>query len=300
MMYTGYHQISFEYYEHIASGSLSCYIAKDGNPNAEKAQLTRFRVLVPNYSDSQIDYIINTHTYFGFPDKYYLQGYADDSIANVALDGQTLWYDWEWDLGSTHLYAWGGGFSYPLQQQYVGWRNIQFSYGENTAGGLLDFRYISQTKQPDSIGGPKFWTKVHAEGTNYLTMYEAKAWTGSKWFSDPGTSMRTISTTVEVLVNATDTNTFLPLPQQAQVSLSLYNLSSLYSRYTPQDIMVVVNMTYTYFIGDSLFYGMPIVFQPYSVVARVADQGSMMYIPYPSLIFYNQTHNSPISTEWKW
>jgi hypothetical protein len=261
--------------------------------------MDRFRIYVPNYSDTKYEYTVTMHTWCSMKDDYFLIGYADDYIDDVCVDG-LVWQDWMWDMGEYDaIYAWGDGFMYPLGWQN-GWHNITFTFGEIWLAGLLDFQYISKTQQPDRIGLPKFWTKVSAtEASPYLKIYESKAWTGSKWLSTPGTSMRTITTTVQVLANTTDTNTFYPAPQEAQVSLTLYNLSTLYPTWSYQDIGVVVNLTYTYFIDGSVTYGMPIWFYPYNVEVKLAEQDYMLYMPTPSLVFYNQTQTSFISTEWK-
>lgn len=166
--------------------------------------------------------------------------------------------------------------------------------------GFWIFSTFSKTQQPDKIGPPKFWTKVSATAaSSYLEIYEASAWTGSKWLSEPGTSMRVITTTVQVLVNTTDTNAFYPFSQEAQISVTLYHLSTIYPTYSYQDIGVVVNLTYTDFVEGSLYYGMPIWFYPYNVEVKLGEQDSMLYMPYPSLVFYNQSQTSFISTEWR-
>jgi len=299
----GHHYISFKYEENIGGGELWCCLAKNNRIEDGVAQMTRFRICVPPYSQSETSYGLRTYTYFpsDIPqDKFFLDGYANDFIEYVRVDGNLKWTDWMWDLGPNYgaIYGWQDGFTYPLGQPF-GWHDVTFNLG-NWGSGFLDFRYISKEKETEKIGEPKFWTKVTVpQETDYLRIYKTEAWTGSEWLSAPGTSMRNIATTIKILANATNTGIFIPASQEAQVTLSLYNLSTLCTKWSHQDIAVVVNVTYNYFIDGSVLYGMPIVFHPHTVEVKLAEQGSMLYEPFPSLVFWNYTHRGFVSPEWK-
>ncbi|MGC8940401.1 MAG: hypothetical protein ACP5KU_07905, partial [Candidatus Bathyarchaeia archaeon] len=112
------------------------------------------------------------------------------------------------------------------QKSQNGWHTIKFTYGEIWAAGVLDFQYISRTNQPAKIGNPRFWGRISdpkspypPENTRHLEIYDVKAWAGSKWTSTTGGSVRTFAVGLKILANATDTNTFYPIPQEAEVTL---------------------------------------------------------------------------------
>ncbi|MEM1552012.1 MAG: hypothetical protein QXH03_05035 [Candidatus Bathyarchaeia archaeon] len=169
-------------------------------------------------------------------------------------------------------------------------------------GGLLDFQYVSRSNQPAKIGNPKFWTSIStSEASSYLKIYASKVWIGSEWLGNVAISPYITVTTVRVLVNATSDNPYyLSIPQEAQVSLILYPLLLEWPEpISYVDIGVVVNLTYTYYIEDSLIYGMPIWFEPYSIEAKTPEQGAMLYIPQKSMVFCTQSNTSFVSPEWK-
>jgi hypothetical protein len=295
---SGYHLIEFEFFESSGSGWLNFHVATAAS---NYAWLVRFRIYVPNYSNNEYRYTVKTSTILPIDDHYFLKGYADDFIDDLYLDG-LYWQDWEWDMGPTYgvINAWGDGFLYPMGYRQKEPLDVTFTFGEKEGAGLLDFQFISWTSQQSRISNPIFWTKASAEeATSYLKIYEAKAWTGSKWTAEPGRSMRLISTTLRVLVNTTDPSTFHPAPQEAEVSLVLGWLDPAPKRNVVQDIGVMINLTYTYFIDGSVVYGMPIWFDAQSIEVRLAEQGSALYMPYPSIVFNTQSNNSFISPQWK-
>jgi hypothetical protein len=160
--------------------------------SGQYAWLSRFRIYIPNYSDTEYNYTVRTRTYFP-GDTFFLGGYADDFIDNVYVDVGLIWQDWEWDMGSSYgaVYAWGDGFMYPLDWQYD-WHNITFTFGEIEDAGLLDFQYISWTNQRNRIGNPKFYSVGSLNTGNYITIDSAMFYGGSKWKdeSDPEFSER--------------------------------------------------------------------------------------------------------------
>jgi hypothetical protein len=294
----GYHLLEFEYGEQWAYGILRFHVA---TASGQPAWLSRFRTYVPNYSNTKYEYTVKTSTILPIDDHYFLKGYADDFIDDLYLDG-LYWQDWEWDMGPTYgvINAWGDGFLYPMGYRQKEPLDVAFTFGEKEGAGLLDFQFVSWTFQQSRIGNPIFWTKASAEeATPYLQIHGAKAWTGSKWTAEPGRSMRLISTTLRVLVNTTDPNTFHPAPQEAEVSLVLGWLDPAPKRNVVQDIGVMINLTYTYFIDGSLVYGMPIWFDAQSIEVRLAEQGSALYMPAQSIVFNTQSNNSFISPQWK-
>jgi len=291
---SGYHLLEFELIEIAGAGSLNFHIA---TATEEYSWLVRFRIYVPDYNDNLYNYTVRTNTNFMISDNYFIKGYADDFVDHLKLGGGLLWQDWEWD---TRIHR-------PIHKLYPipyldppAERDIEFTFGEIENGGLLDFQIISWAHQQDRIGNPRFWTKASViEATPYIEICEAKAFTGSKWISDPGRSVREISTTLRVLTNTTDPDLFIPAPQEAEVSLILTWLDPLYDTGSLQDIGVMINLTYTYFIEESMLYGMPIWFDAYSIDVRLTEQGNALFMPSPALVFNDVSERSFISPEWK-
>jgi len=213
----GYHLLELEYLESMGAGLINFAVKTANN---EYAWLDRFRMCVPNYSDNEYRYTVKTRTYFPI-DYFFLGGLADDFIDDVYLDNTFLmWRDWEWDSkpgAEGDIFNWD--FMYPLGQ-LSGWHDINFTFGEIWRGGLLDFQYLSRTQQQDRIGNPKFWTKIYPPSSSSLTIYNGIAFAGSKWDSIPGSRQR-FTAGIRVLANTTDTSTFYPAPQEAEVSLFL-------------------------------------------------------------------------------
>ncbi|MEM3827808.1 MAG: hypothetical protein QXP36_01135 [Conexivisphaerales archaeon] len=304
---SGYHLLELEYLESTGGGLINFTIKTQG----EYAWLDRFRIYVPNYGDSEVRYTVKTCTYFpgdtfflGSSANQYL--YVDDYIDDVYVDAGLLWEDWMWNMGEYGaIYAWGDGFLYPLGWQ-SGWHTIKFTYGEIWGPGLLDFQYISQTNQPAKISNPRFWARISEPSSPYppgnirhLKIYDVKAWAGSKWASTIGGSVRTFAFGLKILANATDTNTFYPIPQEAEVTLILDMLGYELPYLSPQDIGLHINVTYTYFDEQSFVYSFPIWFEANSIELKVATQGAMLYAPYPSIVFTTQSSTSFITPEWK-
>jgi hypothetical protein len=295
----GYHLLEFEFGEQWGYGILRFHVATG---SGQYTWLSRFRVYVPNYTDAEVKYTVKTCTYFPY-DQYFLVGYADNYISSVWVNTSQIWADWEWDMGQNYgaLYAGESGFCYPLGYR-ESWRDVKFTFGEEWAYGLLDFQYVSRSNQEAKIGNPRFWTRVStSEASSYLKIYESKAYIGSQWLGDVATSPYMTDTTVRVLVNATSDNPYyMSLPQEAQVSLLLYPLILQWPEpINYVDIGVIFNLTYTYYDENSLYYGMPIWFEPYSIEVKTPEQGSMAYIPETSLVFCTQSDTSFISPEWK-
>jgi len=119
-------------------------------------------------------------------DDYFLKGYADDFIDDVHVDG-LVWQDWMWDMGEYGaIYAWGDGFCYPLgnleNNTGLNAYSISFKFGEKWAAGLLDFQYISWTKQQGRIGLPKFYASANiANLGSHIALNEGKIYGGSRW-----------------------------------------------------------------------------------------------------------------------
>jgi hypothetical protein len=254
---------------------------------------------VPNYSNTEVKYTVKTKTYFPY-DQYFLVGVANDYINSIWIDASEIWADWEWDMGTTYGTLYNARFCYPFDSR-EGWRNIKFTFGEWGAG-LLDFQYVSRSNQKAQLENPEFWTKINeSEASSYLKIFQSKVWMGSNWLGDAGTSPYITATAVRVLVNATDNNPYyLPIPQEAQVSLMLYQLPLEWPKPVNYvDIGVIVNLTYTYYDENNLCYSLPIWFEPYSVEVRTAEQGTMLYIPQSSMVFCNQSSTSIVTPQWK-
>lgn len=258
--------------------------------------LSRFRIYIPNYSDNTYKYTVKTYAYFPPTDYYYLGGYADDYISDVYLGVGCIYHDWEWNSqnGAGNIFRWD--FMYPLGT-LSGWNDVKSTYG-NKKDGVLDFQYLSRTLQQDRIGNPKFWTKIYPPSSSALTLYDGIAFAGSKWDSIPGSRQR-FTAGIRVLANATDTNTYYPIPQEAEVSLFLDVPGPPWNKNSYQDIGVYINLTYTYYIEESLTYGMPIWFEPYLISVNMPTQGYMLYMPTPSIIYSTQSEKSFVSPEWK-
>jgi len=305
---TGYHLLELKFGEQWSGGKLQFNIA---TASGEKAWMDRFRIYVPNYSNTEVRYTVKTYTYFpgdtfflGSSANQYL--YVDDYIDDVYLDARLLWQDWMWNLGSYgSIYAWQDGFLYPLGWQN-GWHTITFTYGNIQGTGLLDFQYISQTNQPAKIGNPRFWAKIsepkspYSPGDiRYLKVYDVKSWAGSKWASSVGGSVRMFAVGLKILANVTNDQTFYPIPQEAELTLILDMLGYELPYLTPQDIGLHINVTYTYFDENSFVYSFPIWFETKNIELKVPDQGQMLYLPFPSIVFSNQSSTSFITSEWK-
>jgi len=305
---SGYHLLELEYLENIGGGLINFTIKTANN---EYAQMDRFRIYVPNYSDSEVRYTVKTYTYFP-GDTFFLGSsanqhlYVDDYVDDIYVDVGLLWQDWMWNMGDYgSIYAWQDGFLYPLGWQ-TGWHTIKFTYGEIWGPGLLDFQYISQANQPAKIGNPRFWAKIsepkspYSNGNiRYLKIYNINSWAGSKWASTVGGSTRMFAVGLKILANVTDEQTFYPIPQEAEITLILDLLGYELPYLSPQDIGLHINVTYTYFDESSFVYSFPIWFEAQSIELKVATQGSMLYVPYPSIVFTTQSSTSFITPEWK-
>jgi hypothetical protein len=195
----GYHLLEFEFVDVSGGGSLNFHVATAAS---QYAWLSRFRIYVPNYSDNKYEYTVKTHSNFPISDTYFLKGYADDFIDNLKLGGGLLWLDWEWDMGEyDRIYSWEDGFIYPLGYlDPAAWRDIEFTFGEILGEGLLDFQYISWTYQSVKIGAPIFLAKCESDtidGSPWA-ITDKKAYAGSEWYSEPGTSDRKFSVNQEI------------------------------------------------------------------------------------------------------
>lgn len=294
----GYHLLEFEFVDISGGGSLNFHVATGAS---QYAWLVRFRIYVPNYSDTKYEYPVTTTTWCSMKDDYFLIGYADDFIDDICVDG-LVWQDWMWDMGPNYgaIYAWGDGFCYPLgnleNNTGLNAYSISFKFGEINATGLLDFQYISWTKQQDRIGRPKYCAKVDiVPASEYLIIYESSAWTGSEWISHPGRSLRTITTTVEFFVNITEDAKWWGLesnPQRVRVAMILDWLDPLCNVGSPMDIGVYFNIT-------CLEGSWPI--SPYfdaSTAVVLPQQDNMMRMPPSALIFNDQSDRSFISPGW--
>jgi hypothetical protein len=290
---SGYHLIEFEFIEVSGGGWLNFHVA---TATGNYAWLSRFRIYVPNYSDTKYEYTVKTNTYFPPTDYYYLGGYADDYISEVYLGVGCIYHDWEWNSqsGIGDIFRWD--FMYPLGT-LSSWNDVKLTYG-NKKDGVLDFQYLSRTLQQDRIGKPKFWTKIYPPSSSALTLYDGIAFAGSKWDSIPGSRQR-FTAGIRVLANATDTDTYYPIPQEAEVTLFLDVPGPPWDKNTIQDIGVYINLTYTYYIDGSLIYGMPIWFEPYLISVNMPTQGYMLYMPTSSIVSCNQSTTSFITPEWK-
>ena len=195
----GYHLLEFEFVDVSGGGSLNFHVATAAS---QYSWLSRFRIYVPNYSNNKYEYTVKTHSNFPISDTYFLKGYADDFIDNLKLGGGLLWLDWEWDMGEyDRIYSWEDGFIYPLGYlDPAAWRDIEFTFGEILGEGLLDFQYISWTYQSVKIGAPIFLAKCESDtidGSPWA-ITDKKAYAGSEWYSEPGTSDRKFSVNQEI------------------------------------------------------------------------------------------------------
>jgi hypothetical protein len=199
----GYHLLELEYLESRGGGLINFTVK---TANSEYAWLDRFRIYVPNYSDSECKYGAGAWTTFSMEDDYYLIGYADDYIEAVHTDG-LLWDNWMWSLGSEKICAWGDGFSYPLGHRlrdYSVW--VNFTFGEIQSEGLLDFQVVSWTFQQDKIKSPRFYASANITNFgSHITLNEGRIYGGSRWDEPdkPEISERTheIRTTYNVSYN---------------------------------------------------------------------------------------------------
>jgi hypothetical protein len=201
----GYHLLELEYEGPAGGGSISLAVQTSAG---EAVQLDRFRICVPNYTNAMIDYSVDTNTYFS-GDDFFLGGLADKFINNVYLDGKSLWPEWMWDAGASGpIYNWGDGFMYPLGTPTVGLNTVNFNF-ENNGSGLLDFRYISRTSQPDDIGSPKFYASASINNlggiNDFVTVNDATIYGGSQWASNPGISIRNYTVLTKYNVTSRDT-----------------------------------------------------------------------------------------------
>jgi len=212
----GYHLLEFEFVDVSGGGSLNFHVATGAS---QYAWLSRFRIYVPNYSDTTYEYSIVTNTWLPGSDDYFLKGFADDYIDNVRLGVGELYNDWQWDMGNYgKIYAWPDGFRYPLgyfSEQQDCWKIVEFKFG-NEKDGLLDFQYLSYSNQKDRIGLPELYGWCNAQVTDpghtldwpypvsfgNTSIYERKYYVGSCWTnsSAPGLSKRFISTSQEMQI----------------------------------------------------------------------------------------------------
>jgi hypothetical protein len=297
----GYHLLEFEFVEVSGSGWLNFHVA---TATGNYAWLVRFRIYVPNYSNNTYEYTVTTTT--NFPsDEYYFGGFADDYIKDIWVDTNQKWYDWMWNMGSYGtIYGWSDGFMYPLNL-LQDTHTVKFRFGNN-GSGLLDFQYISSSNQPDKIGKPRFWARISPPTSSYpsgsirhLDIYDVESWAGSDWASAIGSSRRLIAAGLRVLANATDTNTFYPIPQEAEVTLILDLPSYQWPLNSLQDIGLHINVTYTYFNEQYFVYSFPIWFETKSIELKVSTQGLMLYVPYPSIVFSDRSQTTFITPDWK-
>ena len=180
-----YHLLEFEFVDVGGGGSLYFHVATAID---EFASLSRLRVYVPDYGDTEYEYMVTTTTWCSMKDDYFLLGSADDFIEDVCVDG-VVWQDWEWNCSPYDtIYAWGDGFCYPLGNldNNVGLNayNISFKFGEIFCSGLLDFQYVSWTKQRGRIGPPRFRAVGNLIKAANINIYNAKFYGGSKWKDD--------------------------------------------------------------------------------------------------------------------
>ncbi len=291
----GYHLLELSFSDYGVGGSVNFSVVTAAG---EVAWLYRFRVCVPNYAPAEAGYTVKTHTYFPPTDTYYLGGYADDDISDLYVGVGCLYQDWEWNSQSGPSIS-GWDFMYPLDR-LGGWYDTSFNYG-NVGKGILDFQYLSRTQQLDKVGEPKFRSQMYAPDPSFaafLTLYDEPVFAGSEWNSIPGSRQR-ITAGFRILANETDTYTYFPIPQEAEVSLTLDVPGSPWKTNTYQDIGVYVNLTYTYFINDSVMYGMPLWFGPSTISVNAPTQGGMLNIPTPSIVFSNQSTTSFINPAWR-
>ncbi|MDH5732720.1 MAG: hypothetical protein OEY88_02900 [Candidatus Bathyarchaeota archaeon] len=197
----GYHLLEFVFVEVADAGSLSFHVATAAE---EYAWLARFRIYIPDYSDTEYEYTLTPNTWCTMKDDYFLIGYADDYIDDVCVDG-TVWQDWEWDCAPYDtIYAWEDGFCYPLGnlENNIGGNayDMSFKFSEIEESGLLDFQHGSWTHQRDRIGRPRFYaiSDVNLEQTHYnAQITEKKLYGGSQWYMEAGSSKRYITTVQE-------------------------------------------------------------------------------------------------------
>jgi hypothetical protein len=133
----GYHLLEFEFGEQWGYGILRFHVA---TASGQPAWLSRFRIYVPNYSDTKYEYSVITTTWCSMKDDYFFIGYADDYIDDVCVDG-LVWQDWMWDMGEYGaIYAWGDGFCYPLDnlENNTGLNayQVNFTFGEIWGSGF--------------------------------------------------------------------------------------------------------------------------------------------------------------------
>jgi hypothetical protein len=185
---------------------------------------------------------------------------------------------------------------YPLGT-LSNWVDVKLTYG-NKKDGVLDFQHLSRTLHQEKIGNPKFWTRIYPLVSSELTLHNEVAFAGSKWDSISG-SRQHFTAGIRVLANATDTNTYYPIPQEAEVSLFLDVPGPPWTKDSLEDIGVYINLTYTYYVEGDLIYGMPIWFEPYLISITMPTQGYMLYMPTPSIVFCNQSTTSFINPAWR-
>jgi len=206
----GYHTLEFNYAEQLGDGKMKFFVALDGDPEAGEAGLVQFTVEVPDDGDNEVRYTVATTTWINFKDDYFMIGYADDFIDDFCLDG-TVWQDWEWDCSPYDtVYAWGDGFCYPMGNldKNIGTNSydISFKFGEINATGLLDFQYVSWSKQKDRIGPPKFYSETSITNLGGgITLNEGVVHGSAEWKSptDPAGSERSYEIRVILDVNYT-------------------------------------------------------------------------------------------------
>ncbi len=238
----GYYMLHIQYLEYMGGGKVTIRIR---TYSGESVWLDRFRIIVPNYSDTEVRYTVKTSTYFP-GDEFFLGGYADDYIDTVKVDVGLKWHDWMWNCTSYDtIYAWGDGFMYPLGWQ-TGWHTITFTFGEIWGGGSLDFQYISWTNQKDKIGKPKFYAVGNLNRADYITINSAMFYGGSRWKfeDDPEFSERYFE--ARQIINATYDDGDYWFTTSFEVGLGLGWAEWALLPATEDDVGITLNLTCQY------------------------------------------------------
>ena len=246
----GYHLLEFEFVDVSGGGSLNFHVATAAS---QYAWLSRFRVYVPNYSETEYRYTVKTQTYFPISDYYFVGGYADDFIDDIKLGGGLIWQDWQWDMGPQYgsIHAWGDGFLYPLGYlDPAAWRNIEFTFGEIWLGGLLDFQMISWTHQKDTIGPPKFRAIGNLNQADHITINNAMFYGGSSWKSeaDPEFSERFYEARQIIDASYDDGSTWFNASIEVGLGLGWAEWALLPA--TEDDVGITLNFTATEFLTN--------------------------------------------------
>lgn len=242
----GYHLFELEYLGSADGGSINFTVQTMAG---EAVWLDRFRICVPNYSSSMIEYTVTTDTYFP-TDTYYLGGYADKYIDNVWIDGtMQVWSDWEWNVGSYgSIYGWGDGFMYPLDQAPLeGTHTVQFTFGNN-ATGLLDFQYFSQSGQAAEIGSPKFYASAVRNLGNGVTLNNVNLYGGSTQAGLPGISLRNVTVQSAYDLSYVGGNHWINT--KIQITVGNWWATWALGPASPRDVGIPLNVTVANFASD--------------------------------------------------